>query len=271
MSLLSLYLGNEGLTFLKKGLIPFQRCDELPQPWLSQSCAYKNQSSRQISAQAYQQQLQLQYEKLPAHLKAMVTFEYFCQQSEKKRPAIEKAIKNSDVKKPDLTPLLDLRVLCLHDSPQHLPTWLLKSQQGKGLVLDIDPRSAGWATESYGEYPQRLAALKTTAQWLPDEVEYWLTHQPQIAAEEAGVKEWRLIRHLAAADKTIAVKQAERALYKLPFKAVRRIIFGYQWDQGALQEAQTYLDQDLNLRHIQQVQLAVNPVNMALEELELNS
>jgi len=258
---LFIYLGKEGLTFLKSGLLPFVRPQELDQPFLAGNTAFAQLQQQQINHQDYLQHLKQQYQKLPDHLKSMVTFEYFVEQSEKKRPQIEAGIQQAEsgvVKRPDLS---DYRILRCFSNAAGISLWAGKEQSG--LVLEIDPAGAGWRGAHYGKQPQKLGCLNSVEHWAPQHDLDWLLNQPMAYGVNAD-EEWRLVRPLASADKVIEIKGQERAMYRLPYKALRRVIVGCRWDDQKLKEIQSYMQRDLNLRQSQLAQLQLNPASMEL-------
>lgn len=265
MPSLYLYLGSEGLTFLKSGLLPFLRPVELAQPFLAKHPAYQVVRQNKLSQKDYISHLKQQYARLPDHLRSMVSFEYFAEQSEKKRTQIEAGIQKSESNLISCPDLSGYRLLRLFSDPRLLTQW-----QGKldnGLVLELDARSSGWQLEDYRGQPQMLAELRSVDNWLPDSHQDWLSQQPGSYSDSEG--EWRLIRTLPSADKMIQVKGQERAMYRLPYKGLKRVIVGPGWLRQRRDSLQTYIKQDLNLRQAKLAQLQLDPATMELAVIDL--
>jgi len=265
VSSLFLYLGSEGLTFLKSGLLPFLRPGELGQPFLSERPSYQAIQQNKLSQKDYIQHLQQQYQKLPDHLRNMVSFDYFVEQSEKKRSEIEAGIQrvtSAPISCPDLS---QYRILRLFSEPALLSLWQGRGDSGMALELDIG--LCGWLSEEYRGERQILAELKSVDSWLPEQQEDWLLQQPSSYSECPG--EWRLLRSLTAADRLIQVTGQERAMYRLPYQGLKRIIAGNGWQPESLASLQAYVKRDLNLRQAQLAQLQLDPLTMDLEVIDL--
>lgn len=85
MQTLYRFFAEEGLVFLKSGYFPFQTVQQMPEPWLKDNSLYiSEQEETVVSDQVFDHFLREQYAKLPGHLKDIVTFDYFEQQSQDK-------------------------------------------------------------------------------------------------------------------------------------------------------------------------------------------
>jgi hypothetical protein len=56
-----------------------------------------------------------------------------------------------------------------------------------------------------------------------------------------------------------------RSLYRLPSKAVKRVILGYRCPPEYCQQVKQYLSQDINYRHAECVQAQLNPKTLCLQ------
>lgn len=268
MNTLYCFLATEGLIFLKRGYIPFYAPEKLPEPWLKQGCAFQAVEPARVSEQEFQHYLKDQYENLPAHLKEMVSFEYFQQQSQAKREEIEQLLVNQqrdDAKHVSfsLESVRGWRILSLFERWQDMHLWQMYAAQGKGLVLELDLASTRFQQDAYNQQAQHLADVKSVDSWLPTDNLYYLYNRPSNMVMPQ-IPEWRLLRQVDAADRTVSIQGEELAMYRLPAKAIKRVILGYCCEPEYCREVKHYLAQDINYRHAQCVQAQLDPNTLSL-------
>jgi hypothetical protein len=273
------YLASEGLIFLKRGYLPFLMPQQLPEPWLQEGSCYKSISKPTLSAQDFRNYLQQQYKKLPDHLREMVNFDYFEKQSQGQREQIEQAMlaQKQPLKSAKPLPLeriKDWRILSMFGGWDSLDLWHQNSAAGQGLVIEFDVGKSGFQASSYNDQAQHLSAVQQTASWQPMDDLYYFFNRPNAAdinnTEVSSKKsEWRLLRAVKAADRMIAVQKAERAMYRLPAKAVVRIILGYRCSTEYCLQVKTYLSQDINYRHVECVQAQLDPTTLRLQQVAI--
>lgn len=269
MDSLCCFLAEEGFLFLKRGYLPFLSTTDLPEPWLYSDCAYvMDEFSANVSAQDYRRFLQQQYKNLPQSLKDLMDFDYFEQQSEAKREQIEQTLIERRHPSGVIVPfsaeeLQDWRILPLYESWQDLQLWQLAANKGEGLVIEFALAESGFQTERYGEQRQYLDKVKAVDAWLPDDLLYYLFNRPR--QDNQKYHEWRLARSLSSADRHVSVNKVSKAMYRLPNKAVTRIILGYRCRQEYCQEVKHYLSRDINYRHVECVQAQLNPKTLRLQ------
>lgn len=275
MNLLYCFLGAEGLIFLKRGYLPFAALSQIAEPWLQPDCRYQAVAEDQVSPQEFNTHLQQQYDKLAPHLKQMLSFDYFLQQSQAKREAIEKVIiqnkQSSAGQDFSLARLKSWRYLSLWQHWQNLSAWQQSGAQGKGLVLELDMAKSGFLLSSYNKQAQHLSQVKAVDNWLATDDLYYVFNKPQAYAASTGVntEEWRLVRQLQAADRTIDIQGQPRAMFRLPAKAVNKVILGYRCSDKYCLEVKQYLSQDINYRHIDCLQAQLDPRALCLQENEI--
>jgi len=276
------YLGSEGLIFLKRGYLPFQSLEQLPEPWWQPATSYQTQTEILPSAQDYQLHLEQQYQKLPQHLRAMVSFEYFVQQSQAKREQIEESLIKQNTEESegiefDLARLQDRRVLRLNTAWDDIDSWHQLAANGQGLIIEFDLTISGFQLAAYNQYIQHFAAMTAVKVWQPIDDLYYVFNRPLLNTGATGeqesikaqVQEWRLVRNVQAADRKIEVQGADRAMYRLPAKAVKRIILGYCCQADYCQQVKTYLKQDIHYRHVDCVQAQLDIRTMQLQQVAL--
>jgi hypothetical protein len=263
------FFAEEGFLFLKRGYLPFLSTKDMPEPWLYSDCAYvREESSANVSAQDYRRFLQQQYKNLPQTLKDLMDFDYFEQQSEVKREQIEQTLIEQRHQSDAIAPfsaerLQDWRILSLYESWQDLQLWHLAANKGEGLVIEFALEKSGFQTQGYSEQHQHLAKINAVDAWLPDDALYYLFNRPQQGGQEYN--EWRLARPLSSADRHVSVNKVSKAMYRLPNKAVKRIILGYRCSQEYCQQVKHYLSQDINYRHVECVQAQLDPKTLCLQ------
>lgn len=268
MNSLYCFLAAEGLIFLKRGYLPFIAPAQLAEPWLQADCVYQIENNTEVSAQDFRQHLKQQYQNLPANLKGMVTFDYFVQQSEGKRDQIERSLLAQKQKIEGAQPFSpgrvnNWRILTLFENWKAMNLWQSLAASGQGVVLEFDVASSGFRNGSYNQQAQHLSAINHVPAWLPEDDLYYLFNRPKI--ESINQHEWRLIRPLGAADRQVEVKGASRAMYRLPTKAIKRVILGYRCNAQQCLQVKQYLAQDINYRHVECVQAQLDPKSMSLQ------
>lgn len=267
MNTLYCFLGAEGLIFLKRGYLPFLDPTQLADPWLQPQTAYQSQATPKLSAEDFRQHLQQQYQELPDNLRGMISFEYFEQQSLNKRDDIEKSMvikKHQQAVKPFTSKAVaDWRVLSLYSTWQPIQFWQQFGAAGQGVVVEFDSSKGGFKVDSYNQHAQHLSKIKCVQHWQPLDDLYYLFNRPR--HDDSDELEWRLVRKLDAADRQIEVGGANRAMYKIPTKAIKRVILGYGCSEEYCQQVKLYLSQDIYYRHCGCVQAQLDPQTMRLQ------
>lgn len=275
MNILYSFFAEEGLIFLKRGYLPFKLSLEMPEPWLKEGSVYRAEKIAEISDQEFSNYLRDQYANLPNHLKDIVTFEYFEQQSQRKREEIEKTLlsrksisnqgvlRNGEKFSPDR--LNGWRILSLFEDWRSMHLWQFLAAEGKGLVMEISVSESGFKELSYNQQAQHLAPVNQVGSWLPKDDLYYLFNRPISSAGTPDFSEWRLLRHSDSADRKVNIKGMEKVMYRLPTKAVRRVIMGYRCESDYCKEVKHYLSQDINYRHTECVQAQLNPNTLKFE------
>lgn len=248
---------------------------QLHEPWLQQGSCYKSISKPTFSAQDFYQYLQQQYKKLPDHLREMVSFEYFEKQSQGQRKKIEQAMISQKQQVQGAKPfsverIKDWRVLSMFTHWDCLDLWHHNAAAGEGLIIEFDLIKSGFQAPSYNNQAQHISAVKQVSSWLPMDDLYYLFNRPEAAKVNNSVEEWRVLRSIKAADRIIAVQKAERAMYRLPTKAVKRIILGYRCSPEYCQQVKHYLSQDINYRHVECLQAQLDPTTLCLQQVDIN-
>jgi hypothetical protein len=268
------YLASEGLVFLKRGYLPLMMPAQLPEPWLQEGSCYKAISKPTLSAKDFRHYLQQQYKKLPDHLREMVNFEYFEKQSQGPRAKIEQSmlVQNQSLQSAQpfsLKRVKDWRILSLFNHWDSVSLWHRNAAAGQGLVIEFNVAESGFQTSSYNDQAQHLAPVQATDSWQPLDDLYYFFNRPEAFAMSNADIEWRLLRNVKAADRIIAVQNAERAMYRLPAKSVKRIILGYRCSTEYCLQVKTYFSQDINYRHVACLQAQLDPSTLRLQQVAI--
>jgi len=268
------FLGAEGLIFLKRGYLPFLSSAQLADPWLQPGVKFQQQVKPSVAEEDYRQHLQQQYQQLADNLRAMISFEYFVQQSQSKRKQIEQSLIKSNAqintKVFQSTSVASWRLLSLYSTWQAAPLWQQLGAAGKGMVVEFDIAKSGFKEESYNKHAQHFSKMKLVEHWRPVNDLYYLFHRPQYGDQRVnGDDEWRIVRKLSAADRQIEVQGEHRAMYRLPTQAAKRVILGYACSAEYCQQTSQYLKQDIHYRHIECVQAQLDPQTMLLQQVAL--
>jgi len=268
------FLGAEGLIFLKRGYLPFFSPAQLADPWLQPKVKFQQQAKPSVAEDDYRQHLQQQYQQLADNLRAMISFEYFVQQSQSKRKQIEQSLINSNAQVNtqvfQSSSVANWRLLSLYSSWQTAQLWQQFGAAGKGMVVEFDIAKSGFKAESYGKHGQHFTKMKQVEHWQPVNDLYYLFHRPRYADQGLNDDgEWRIVRKLSAADRQIEVQGEHRAMYRLPTPAVKRVILGYACSPEYCQQTSQYLRQDIHYRHIECVQAQLDPQSMRLQQVVL--
>lgn len=276
MNTVYVFLASEGLVFLKKGFIPFYGAEQLPEPWLQLGSRYRLTTTQVLSDQDFHDYLKQQYENLPNHVKSMVSFDYFLQQSQQKRPQIEQLllVQHTSATEQSL-PLLakrlsGWRVLSVFDDWQSISRWHSLAAAGQGMVVELTLPDSGFQQPSYNDQPQYFSALNIVESWLPNNDRYYVFNRPQVLSMDlTKTGEQRLLRHVDAADRKITLQGQEVAMFRLPTKAIARVILGYRCGEEYCKSVKRYLSQDINYRHVECVQAQLNPKTLQLEQADI--
>ena len=276
-----IYLPLENLAALKMGYLSYLRPAQLGVPWLHASSQYQRLArvETKIGAGDYRQHLRGEYDRLPDHLRQMLTFDYFLERSKARRSEIERGMLERlgapQVAAPlDLAALQRWRILRLFSRPDSPAGWAqaatqdLGSEIGQGLVLEVSLQQAGF--QGLDGVEHRLAAMSNNDAWPGEAMSDYLLQQPSWQGVVEAGQEWRLLRLAADAERRVRVKGQEHSLFKLPYRSIRRIIFGYGCPPARCQSLSKSLHQDLNLRHVGFQQLQLTPGTLSLARVDLS-
>lgn len=243
-----LFLSASSWNLLKHHKLPFVKASVLEDPFLNASNEKRVQSEPAMSEEAYQNLLGSQYEALPDNLKGLIDFEYFCQQAESKREAIQSnhqttkqwsAINHKRYSGLGVLRLFEVDAISmLH--------WSLVGLGHKAMLWVMDLNDATIDRWLYGQ-PHKWAKVKYT-KVRPEKdsaLEFQhLFHQP---ASLSMLKEWRLVLPWSLAREGV----------NLPFDALQEVRFGALFDASTRQEIHRYSHFDSQFRSLNYQQVSV--------------
>lgn len=242
---LHLYGSNGLLSHLKNGRLPLMQGDSLWSPFLDAGLKGR-QTSAPISDREIDQEMQHQYNRLPKHISALLSFDAFKMQSEKLLPSVIEAIQLKRQAAP--VEVLDqyskariskVSYLRLFSSAMCHFGWRDLADDFTGMCIELNANHAVFSSDQ-----DRLALVKPVA--------YGATHDYQVSAanpipgffmdceENAPRQEWRA---------AFLFKEQQKTL-KLANKAVRHIFLSIYSTAEEIDAVQRLVSQDIRYRHV---------------------
>lgn len=208
---LYLALGAEILPLLKRGFLPLSLLSVTKPPWLCKPAVAVPGS---VPEKDYIAHMQREYDRLPASLAGLISFDHFLQQAQGKRGAIEKALLANMTIATQREQVADGEWLLqdFYTQPYSSLAWL-HSAQGLGavwLALDAGHLSGDVKPVDYrsGKAPRYQEQL-------------W-----SAPADLAPLAQQRLLMEKAQIDKFIQLAGKEYGLMRLPPKAIKAALLG---------------------------------------------
>lgn len=251
--------GESVLNQLKQGKIPLISVANMAQPFLrNQPMADTRKGG--ISHDRYRSELAKQYERLPAHLKMMVDFEYFVQQSEAKRADIEKHIRAQRSGPEDaLTYPWDqyrnLALLRLFSQSTHYNLWQYLGAQHQGVCLELAQPHNSWQSKKGS--PAKLAAVnygeEKVVKGSKDNPFPGLLAMPTECACE---QEWRFIKPI----------QGDQAFLPIARDLVLAIVLGCHRSEALAAQFEQLITQDMRYRQVKLFQAVIDPYRLTFKK-----
>ena len=239
-----LTFSDEVVPLLKRGLIPLSAPEASLLPGYSVSRGPRQAS---VSDDDYQQHMAAEYQRLPANLQGLLTFEAFLQQAQSKRSSLEQAMisrQQAREEEQQGNPA-DWLWRDLYTRPDCAMAW---SQTGFGAVwLGID--AGVWQAALDGDNPrdeQLIQDVRYDAHWpLSFPQRLWFDDpQRSVLAQQ------RLIIARDQVDKTIQVAGQTQWLLYLPPKAIRLVLLGGSIRPALKTQLSGLLQQDFRYQRI---------------------
>lgn len=213
-------------------------------------------SKKRLSKKDFNAEMAIQYENLPGNLKSMVTFEYFLEQSMKKRSQIEGALHTTKAIHDQI--LFDTNifeqayVLNLYESNNHFGLWRNQADNFKGICLSLNLDSIKSGLFKSKKQLRRLQVINYTQDKdIINNSENPLPGIFDMPIELISEKGWRL----AIPKQQCHINNLNQVILKLKKTDIDSIIFGVNTDPHKKDEVMNYFKTDLNLKHINFQQL----------------
>ena len=267
---LYLYLSFRHLDVLRNSRLHFSGAVERQDPFeINRPSVRKAPEQTPISREEFQAELRRQYAALPAHMQSLVTEEYFCEQAAKKRPAIEKQMRQRQQPKtkklPDPKKLESLALCRFFKAPDNPVLWERYGDNYKGFVVELDGGHSYFMHPKHKEQPQILRPV-TYSDERPS-VKARVQPFPSLFYRGEGWRsedEVRLVRPKEAADKVAVAGGSEFFLFQFPPGLVKQVIVGCNASAEDRQQMKQLLSVDMRYKKVQQANLWLDPDLYAL-------
>lgn len=252
----------------KDGQLPFWTTSKLQDPFIANLSVHYPQEKTELSASGFEQALREKYQQMPAHMQAMVSWEYYWQQAQKNQQQIREQL--SVAQKAALTPLpnplLYEKTCCLRvfNAGLNLLLWDLYAGTSTTLGVELNTQHAYFTDKQYAATPQIWAEVEYAAA-RPDVPKKerpfpaLLTRAPVYAFE----KEWRLIRPVPQGH------QGDVVYFPFPYDLIKSIYLQVQDTPAAQAKLLDWLSQDLNFRRVPVFRLDLHAEDLAFSPQRL--
>ena len=217
-----LAMAEEAITLLKQGVIAVPEISRWPLPWFT---SLSESNAGGVSEQAYQSYLQQAYDKLPAAVASLLTFEQFCHQANSKRAEIEAQLQqySDQQQRQQQGSYQNWMLQRLYSQPDNMAAWQQHEHGLASIWLAVEPNNwpqvelhpVQYQAQSSLAYPQRL-----------------LVDPP----DNQCLGEYRLLLQRQQQEKCIQVQGIDNALIRLPPNAIRALLIGSAVSSSGQQE-----------------------------------
>jgi hypothetical protein len=244
----------------------FQAAVELNDPYIVNKKVHRFHQETALSESEFERALLTVYENMEAHIKAMVSWEYYLQQALKNKQNIETSLVAAKTHAPLLASLEQynkIGILRLFSSLQQSSLWDVYGEQHRGLAIELDVTHEYFTLTRFESEPQLFKSinyddlrppLPTKSQPFPA-----IFSRPEHYAHE---QESRLLRLLKTANQSEA--------YKLPKGVIKGIYLGINCPRTLVEELALLVKMDLQFRHVVLKQMAVSETHLRLQPLDLS-
>lgn len=251
---LFLYCRDIGLTLLREGRLPFVDADTLMDPFVINASVKEPDGVAAVSEEEYRAELKTQYQALPEALSSLVTFEYFIEQAAQKRESIETQIRQRSI--PNAISLSEkqrqsLTLLSLYERGDNPMLWQYHSDNHRGMVIELDQTHEFFTHKQYRGDPQLFTPVKY-AQERPLKLKETHPFSPLFTRGEQyqTEREWRIIRPVSVADKSIENNGQKIYLHRMPTAIVKSVTLGAMISSELKQSIQNLMKSDLRYRNL---------------------
>ncbi|MBE0482954.1 MAG: hypothetical protein IBX52_05570 [Bacterioplanes sp.] len=198
------------LPTLKRGVVPLQPMPWSALPWLT---ATVRSESVDIREEDYQEYLRMAYQRLPATVAGLLTFEQFAQQAAQKRSEIEEELRRHRSVTMSSSPSDDWFVQRFFPDPCSLSAW---QQTALGFA-------SVWLAINEKDWPQARIQEVLYGVSAPASFPQRAYYDP---VDNRHLEERRITLQRSHAQRVVSIRGQERALLRLPPKAIRGVLLG---------------------------------------------
>ena len=264
------FISLQNLSLLKQLRLPFCTAIELEDPFLENKRVHMPGANQPLSDGEFTEAIEKMYQALEPHIQAMVTFEYYLEQTLQKRDQIEPQIQRP--KTPQQLGLASLnqyaKVACLRLYKNIYQHGLWQSASAHdGIAIKLDDEHEYFRNASFHNKPQLLSPVEydDARPALPSKQQPFpaLFRRPEHFAYE---QEWRLVRPLNVLD------QSKDGVLnnKMPKGLVKGIYAGLNCADEVLHSLQTLVQQDLHFKGVDLKQIGVSETHLRLVATNIN-
>ena len=259
------------LSMLKKQWLGFMAPAQLHDEFLENKKVHRKARQERLSDSEFEQALKPAYEAMADSMKAMVSWDYYLEQAKQNREKIEPQLQRSqssgDATLASIKDYDKVCVLRLFTSLEHTALWQTFANKHQGIALELDANHEFFKSKRHNDLPQLFAPLTyddarppkpSKAQPFPA-----LIRRPEHLAFE---KEHRLIRPLAAVDKTIGDEQ----FFRLPKGLLTGIYVGLECPAQVSEELLQLVQTDLMFKRLPLWHMVVSDTHLRLVPMALN-
>ena len=265
-----IFISLSQLPLLKQLRLPFETISQLDDPFIINKRVHLPGANQPLSDGEFSQAIKDMYDALEPHIQAMVTFDYYLEQTKQKREQIEKQIQRPKTPKQLGLASLDQyeKVACLRVFKNIYQQGLWQSMcQHNGIAIKVDHQHEYFSATSFNEKPQLFANVEydDSRPALPFSNDPFpaLFRRPEHFAYE---QEWRLIRPLSVLD-----QNKEGVLSsKIPKGLITGIYAGLHCEDDVLRSLQALVQQDLQFRGVDLKQIGVSETHLRLVATGVN-
>lgn len=253
--------------FLKQLRLVFSGVDELNDPFIENKRVHRPLSQQPLSDSEFSAAMAKNYEALEAHIKSMVTFEYYLKQASQNRGQIEQQLQQqavaSQVQSSIATKAVYEKVgfVRVFNSIHQQGLWESQGSAHQAIAIKLDHHHEYFSHTSFNQKPQIFEAIEyddsRPAAPCKENPFPALFRRPEHFAYE---REWRLVRPLSALDQS-----KEGQMYsRLPKGVIEGIYLGLDCAPSVIEAMQTLVTHDLQFRGVGLKQLGVSETHLRL-------
>ena len=271
------YLSPDRISILRDGLIRFSQPQAFNDPFELKphiaEIADRERLKENLEANL-QQLLKEEYAKQPAHVRAVVPFEFFLKFAMSKQ---EEMLNGMEEMARYATPQLQkvmhegfekhVGVLSLTEKPSNLLMWAHYSDSHLGYVIEFDSSHPFFDQRKSEEDELRHLRKVTYTANRPslslhqiEDFNEFLVKSTEWSYEQ----EWRMLHALSDAEQKIEDQPFDIHLFRIPFKAFNSVIIGARATHGTAEEIKAALAENPELSHVTLYQMRIHDIRFEL-------